>query len=127
MHMAPRIYVIHRHDATKLHWDLRLEKNGVLKSWAVTKEPSDDVSVKRLAVETTYHALAYASFEGEIKEGYGKGSVKIWDSGTFEEQEWKPGKIIVKISGRKLNGTYVLIRPKTFELGNWLFFRKKGD
>ncbi|MBI4018674.1 MAG: hypothetical protein HY364_00285 [Candidatus Aenigmarchaeota archaeon] len=125
--MAPRIYAVQEHAATKLHWDLRLEKNGVLKSWAVTKEPSDDISVKRLAVETTDHALAYAGFEGEINEGYGKGSVKIWDSGTFEEKEWKPGKIVVKIDGRKLKGVYVLIRPKAFEIGNWLFFRKKND
>ncbi|MBS3054281.1 MAG: 3'-phosphoesterase [Candidatus Aenigmarchaeota archaeon] len=123
--MVPRIYVIHEHSATKLHWDLRLERSGALKSWAIAKEPSR--TEKRLAVETTDHALAYAGFEGEIKEGYGKGSVKIWDSGTYEEQEWKPGKIVVKINGRKLNGVYVLIRPKTFEIGNWLFFRKKDD
>lgn len=117
-------YAIQEHHATKLHWDLRLERGGVLKSWAITKEPFGEAGVKRLAVQTPDHALGYERFAGEIKEGYGKGTVKIWDAGSYEEESWTTDKIVVKINGKKLNGSFVLLRPKTFEKGNWLFFRK---
>ncbi|VVB53758.1 DNA polymerase Ligase (LigD) [uncultured archaeon] len=118
------IYVVQEHDASRLHWDLRLEKDCVLKSWAVTKEPPVEEGVRRLAVAVEDHALSYASFEGIIPEGnYGAGPVRIWDKGTFTEEEWTESKIVVKIKGQKINGKYVLIKLKDGK--NWLFFKGK--
>ncbi len=122
-------YSIQKHDATTLHYDLRLEKEGVLKSWAIPKGPSKNPSDKRLAIETEDHPLNYADFEGEIEEGrYGAGNVELWDEGTYEEIVWKENKIIVDIDAERLNGKYVLIRFKPeVEPENWLFFKKKVD
>jgi bifunctional non-homologous end joining protein LigD len=119
-----RIYVIQRHNASHLHWDLRLEMDGVLKSWAVPKEPSTDPKVKRLAVLVEDHPLEYANFEGTISEGnYGAGTVVIWDRGTFNMIEKTGRGFVINIKGKKLNGTYVLFKFKPPK--NWLFFRKK--
>lgn len=122
-----RKYTIQKHDASTLHYDLRLEKDGVLKSWAVPKGPSTDPSDKRLAIETEDHDIEYADFEGEIEEGeYGAGEVELWDEGTYEEVKWKENEIIVDIHGEKLEGKYVLIRFKPDEEpDNWLLFKKK--
>ncbi|MCK4937219.1 MAG: 3'-phosphoesterase [Methanosarcinales archaeon] len=123
------IYVIQEHDSSKLHYDLRLQFGDVLRSWAVPKEPSTEVGVKRLAIPTEDHHLSYAGFEGVIPEGhYGAGTVKIWDKGTFEllEGDDKQGKVIFRIEGKRLSGVYCLI--KTRGLGSkeqWLFFMKK--
>ena len=120
--MKEKLYVIHEHHATHLHWDLRLEMEGVLKSWAVPKEPSE--SEKRLAVEVEDHPIDYAKFEGVIPEGqYGAGKVIIWDKGTYEPVEISDKKIIVKINGKKLKGIYCLVKFKPPK--NWLFFKKK--
>lgn len=119
------IYVIQRHDASHLHFDLRLEMDGVLKSWAVPKEPPTSSGVKRLAVQVEDHPVDYASFEGSIPEGeYGAGTVEIWDKGTYKLINRKEDKLIVEIDGAKLNGVYVLVRFK--DKKNWLFFKKKG-
>jgi DNA ligase D-like protein (predicted 3'-phosphoesterase) len=122
---GPRpIFVIHEHHASRLHWDLRLEMDGVLKSWAVPKEPSSDPSIKRLAVAVDDHDLSYAGFEGDIPEGqYGAGEVKIYDSGNYDLRERTESKIIFDLQGKRLNGIYCLIRLKDGK--NWLFFRKK--
>jgi len=121
---SDRIYVIQKHAATRLHYDLRLEMDGVLKSWAVPKEPSTSPDVKRLAVQVEDHPLEYASFEGKIPEGeYGAGTVEIWDKGTYTLIDWKESKLIVEIKGAKLNGAYVLVRFRDDK--NWLFFKKK--
>ncbi|KXA91680.1 3'-phosphoesterase [candidate division MSBL1 archaeon SCGC-AAA259A05] len=119
-----RIYVIQRHDASKLHHDLRLEMNGVLKSWAIPKEPPTKKGIKRLAIKTEDHPLGYANFEGTIPEGqYGAGGVEIWDEGEYELLERKPNEnIIVKIKGEKLRGKYCLINFSGEEK-NWLFFK----
>jgi DNA ligase D-like protein (predicted 3'-phosphoesterase) len=119
-----RIYVIQKHAATHLHFDLRLEMDGVLKSWAIPKEPPTSPAVKRLAVQVEDHPVDYASFEGAIAEGeYGAGTVEIWDKGTYKLIDRKEDKLIVEINGAKLSGVYVLVRFK--DKKNWLFFKKK--
>lgn len=122
------VYSIQKHDASNLHYDLRLEKDGVLKSWAIPKKPSEDPSTKRLAIQTEDHSLGYAFFEGTIEEGkYGAGDVELWDKGTHDVEKWKENEIIVNLHGGKLSGKYVLIRFKPEEQPeNWLFFKKKG-
>jgi len=118
------IYVIQKHDATHLHYDLRLEMNGVLKSWAIPKMPSTQPGIKRLAVEVEDHPVEYANFEGEIPKGeYGAGTVEIWDRGNYTLLEHKENKLTVDIHGEKLNGIYYLIRLE--DKKNWLFFKKK--
>jgi len=118
-----KIYVIQKHNASHLHYDLRLEINGVLKSWAIPKEPPTEKGIKRLAVQTEDHPLDYADFEGKIPEGeYGAGKVEIWDNGTYELKESDDDKIIVNINGKKLKGQFCLIKFKNQEK-NWLFFK----
>lgn len=124
---APLRYVIQKHVASHLHWDLRLEENGVLKSWAIPKEPPAAAGVKRLAVEVEDHTLEYGDFEGVIPEGeYGAGTVKIWDTGTYNPVETTPSVRVVEIRGRKLKGTYALVKIKGRKPGEkpWLFFKK---
>ena len=120
------IYAIQKHHARSLHHDLRLEMDGVLKSWAIPKEPPKTKGTKRLAIMTEDHPLGYEKFEGEIpKEEYGGGKVKIWDSGFYELKEKDKKKIEIIIHGKKLKGHYVLIKTN---YGNkpeksWLFFK----
>jgi|TARA_B100002003_G_C13862470_1_gene422125 DNA ligase D-like protein (predicted 3'-phosphoesterase) len=110
-------YCIQEHKASNLHYDLRLEYKGKAKSWAIPKEPS--LNQKRLAIPVEDHEVSYMDFEGEIKEGYGKGSVKIWDKGSWEPLEVEENKIIAMIHGEELKGKFVLIKFKE----NWLFFK----
>ena len=118
------IYVIQKHAATNLHYDLRLEMDGVLKSWAVPKEPPVEFGVKRLAVQVEDHPIAYATFEGTIPEReYGAGTVEIWDKGNYNMLDRKEDKLVLEINGEKLRGQYVLVRFK--DKKNWLFFKKK--
>src|SRR5262249_40193096 len=136
---------IQEHHASRLHWDFRLEADGVLKSWAVTKEPTLDPSIKRLAVQVEDHPLPYAKFHGDIPAGqYGAGHVEIWDKGTYENLEAnrprKPrsvsdaienGKIEVELHGKKLNGAYALVRMSGKSGGprgqNWLLIKKRDQ
>ena len=118
------VYVIQKHAATHLHYDLRLEMDGTLKSWAIPKDPPVESGVKRLAVQVEDHPMDYATFEGRIPNGeYGAGTVEIWDKGTFHLIDRKENKLIVEINGEKLKGPYVLVRLK--DKKNWLFFKKK--
>lgn len=118
------IYVIQKHYASHLHYDLRLEMDGVLKSWAVPKAPPTEPGIRRLAVEVEDHPIEYANFEGTIPEGeYGAGTVEIWDKGSYTLLERKENKLMIEISGRRLEGVYYLIRFKGRK--NWLFFKKK--
>jgi len=121
------IYVIHEHHARRLHWDLRLEKDGVLKSWAVPKGIPETTKIRHLAIETEDHPYEYGNFEGTIPEGqYGAGLVKIWDKGHYTPKVWAQDKIEVKIDGARLNGNYVLIRLKKSETQkNWLLLKGK--
>ena len=119
-----KIYVMQKHYARNLHWDLRLEKDGVLKSWAIPKNPLEANRRKILAIEVADHALEYGMWEGVIPKGqYGAGKVERWDIGTFETIERTDKKIIMNIKGKKLKGIYVLVKFKP--PNNWLFFKKK--
>jgi DNA ligase D-like protein (predicted 3'-phosphoesterase) len=124
--MSNPIFVIQKHHARNLHWDFRLEMDGVLKSWAVPKEPPTEPGLKRLAVQVEDHELEYADFEGDIPEGeYGAGKVEIWDNGTYELIDRKPKKIAFELHGAKLEGKYTLVQFGKEEK-NWLFFKAKG-
>ncbi|HVZ68038.1 MAG TPA: DNA polymerase ligase N-terminal domain-containing protein [Rhizomicrobium sp.] len=135
-----RRFVIQRHDATRLHYDLRLEVDGVYKSWAVTKVPSLDPATKRLAVEVEDHPLDYGTFEGTIPEGeYGGGTVQLWDRGTWKSQSETPpardledGELKFELNGKRLKGGWVLVRMRDRNLKpgrtvrhNWLLIKEK--
>ncbi len=130
------LFIVQKHDATRLHWDLRLEVDGVLKSWAVTKGPSPDPDIKRLAVRTEDHPMSYSEFEGVIpKEEYGGGTVMLWDRGHWEPVEGKSAKDLEKghlhfrLSGERMKGEWLLIRLKAKpkeKRENWLL-RKLDD
>ncbi len=116
------IYVIQKHRARHLHYDLRLEMGGVLKSWAIPKTPPIEKGVKRLAIQVEDHPLDYADFEGVIPEGmYGAGKVEIWDKGEYVLREERGDRMILEIRGKKLNGSYCLVKFKGEK--NWLFFK----
>jgi DNA ligase D-like protein (predicted 3'-phosphoesterase) len=119
-----KIFVIHEHHASHLHWDLRLEYDGVLKSWAVPKIPPTEKNVKRLAIQVEDHPIEYAKFHGIIPEGnYGAGEVKIWDSGKYNLLEKNSKKIIFELHGKKLKGKYCLIKTNYENKKSWLFFK----
>ncbi|MEM0230776.1 MAG: DNA polymerase ligase N-terminal domain-containing protein [Candidatus Woesearchaeota archaeon] len=121
----PLRFVVQEHHASHLHWDFRLELDGVLKSWAVPKEPPTKPGIKRLAVEVEDHDISYIDFEGTIPEGsYGAGTVKIWDSGTFKLESRRPEKIVFKLDGKKMKGEYVLLKFSKAGEKNWLLFKK---
>ena len=134
-------FVIQRHAATRLHYDFRLELDGVLKSWAVTKVPSLDPATKRLAVEVEDHPLEYGGFEGTIPQGeYGGGTVQLWDNGTWTPQGDDPHRDLAKghlkfvLDGKRLHGGWALIRlrDEPGKLGkkprhNWLLIKEKDD
>jgi DNA ligase D-like protein (predicted 3'-phosphoesterase) len=123
--MSNPIFVIQKHEARNLHWDFRIEMDGVLKSWAVPKEPPTNAGLKRLAIQVEDHNLEYADFEGDIPEGeYGAGKVEIWDKGTYELLEQKDKKISIELHGGRLKGKYVLLQFGKEEK-NWLFFKAK--
>lgn len=122
------VYVIQKHYASRTHYDLRLEEKGVLKSWAIPKEPPLKEGIKRLAVETEDHPLGYEDFEGTIPEGlYGAGKVELWDKGTYSPLEVKKGKKVFEIKGSRIQGRYALIKIKSEspDEKNWLFFKLK--
>jgi bifunctional non-homologous end joining protein LigD len=119
-------YVIQEHHASHLHWDFRLERDGVLKSWAVPKGPPERSGERRLAVAVEDHPLAYGGFEGEIPKGeYGAGTVKIWDRGTYETIEWTPEKVSIIIHGERLKGSYELVHFTKAGEKNWLLFKRR--
>ena len=135
------IFVIQKHQATNLHYDFRIDVDGVLKSWAVPKGPSTDPSVKRLAVTTEDHPLGYAGFEGVIPEDeYGGGTVMVWDRGTYrnleeDESETPPsareqiedGHVTIWLEGKKLRGGFALILTGKREKARWLLIKIVDD
>ncbi|MBL8552552.1 MAG: 3'-phosphoesterase [Hyphomonadaceae bacterium] len=129
-------FVVQKHDATRLHYDFRLELDGVLKSWAVTKGPSLDPREKRLAVEVEDHPLAYGDFEGTIPEGaYGGGTVLLWDRGRWRpegdpKQALRAGELKFILEGKKLRGGFVLVRMKKRpceKRSNWLLIKHRDE
>ncbi|MEW6107955.1 MAG: DNA polymerase ligase N-terminal domain-containing protein [Nitrospirota bacterium] len=123
------VFVIHEHHAKKLHFDLRLEMDGVLKSWAVPKGPSMNPADKRLAVMVDDHELDYADFEGTIPEGmYGAGDVFIWDRGSYELKAGniKSGKLEIVFKGKKLKGLFALVKMSGKER-EWLLIKKRDE
>jgi bifunctional non-homologous end joining protein LigD len=124
------IFVVQRHDARRLHYDFRLERNGALASWAVPKGVPLEPGQQHLAVHVEDHPLEYASFEGEIPKGeYGAGTVEIWDRGTYElVEEKRDGGLTVRLHGKRLDGTYALVPAKlSGDPKNWLIIRKKDE
>src|SRR6266702_4368661 len=132
---APRpggLLIVHMHDATRLHWDLRLEMDGVLRSWAVPKGPSANPADKRLAVKVEDHPLEYGDFEGIIPEGnYGAGTVIVWDRGVWVPLEdvregFEKGKLLFELRGYKLRGRWTLIKLKKTEK-EWLLIKERDE
>jgi bifunctional non-homologous end joining protein LigD len=134
-------FVVQRHDASRLHYDFRLELGGVLKSWAVPKGPSMNPADKRLAVMVEDHPVSYIFFEGQIPEGnYGAGTVEVWDKGIFFPinealekiserqalQALEKGELKFILTGEKLEGSFVLVRMKATEK-NWLLIKHKDE
>jgi bifunctional non-homologous end joining protein LigD len=125
-----RRFVVQKHRARNLHYDFRLEADGVLKSWAVPKGLSPNPAVKRLAMAVEDHPLDYANFEGVIPEGqYGGGTVMVWDRGTYEPENGehigsliKKGEVKLKLKGKKLKGSWVLVRTRD---RNWLLIKHR--
>ena len=126
----PRLFVCQMHAATRLHWDLRLEIDGVLRSWAVPRGPSFDPKVKRLAVETEDHPIEYVDYEGVIPEGnYGAGAMIVWDRGVWIPLEpvnagYTAGKLLFELQGHKLRGVWTLVRTKEAGGKSWLLIKK---
>jgi bifunctional non-homologous end joining protein LigD len=135
-----RIFVVQKHDASRLHYDFRLAINGVLVSWAVPKGPSMNPAEKHLAIRTEDHPLEYAEFEGVIPEGqYGAGTVMVWDTGAYEPQDGIPpeeqlarGKIDVELHGMKLRGGFTFVRTAKrsadlSEKERWLLIKQRDE
>lgn len=120
-----KIFVIQEHHASHLHFDFRLEMNGVLKSWAIPKTPPTAKGIRRLAINVEDHPLAYAKFHGKIPKGnYGAGEVKIWDSGKYDLLEKDSKKIVFELHGKKLKGKYCLVKTNYGGKKNgWLWFK----
>ncbi|HOA98549.1 DNA polymerase ligase N-terminal domain-containing protein [Candidatus Sordicultor fermentans] len=128
--MEEKIFVIQEHWASRHHFDFRLEKDGVLKSWAIPRSIPQNAGEKRLAIEVEDHDLDYADFEGEITEGYGKGKVKIWDRGYYLADKWEEDEILLELKGNKVKGKYALIRTKGSKADDnrqWLLIKRKED
>ncbi len=116
-------YVVHRHHASRLHWDVRLEMDGVLASWAVPQGPPLEGGLRRLAVHTEDHPMQYLTFHGVIPDGYGAGTMTIWDTGTYTIEERKPKELKVTFEGEKLSGSYVLVQTAQNEGRDWLMIK----
>ena len=120
-----RIFVAQEHHASHLHWDFRLEYQGVLKSWAVPRGIPVKKNDKRLAIEVEDHPLEYGDFAGKIPEGeYGAGVVKIWDKGKYQLLKKEKDVWEVKLKGKKLKGIYMLFKPARFNKNNWLIIKR---
>ena len=122
-------FVVHQHHVSRMHFDFRLEMEGVLRSWAVPKGPSMNPAEKRLAVQVEDHPLECMDFAGTIPEGeYGAGRVLIWDRGTYRLLERNNDKVVFFLEGEKLRGDFILVRLKRSKTGrDWLLIKQKGE
>lgn len=121
-----RRFVIHEHEARAHHFDFRLELDGVLKSWAVPKNIPETPCEKRLAIQVPDHPLEYRDFEGQIPAGtYGAGTVRIWDRGYYDLQEWSNDKIVVHLHGEHATGNYTLVPFPGSGEGHWLLIKAR--
>lgn len=121
------IFVVQEHHSSRLHWDFRLEMEGVLRSWAVPKGPPEEFGIRRLAIQTENHPIEYADFEGDIPVGmYGAGKVIIWDRGEFLLEEETDSKLVFQLKGKKLIGKYALIKIILRGKESWLWLKKKN-
>ena len=118
-----RRYVVHRHHATRLHWDVRLEMRGILASWAVPNGPPLEAGKRRLAVHTEDHPLEYLTFHGVIPDGYGAGTMTIWDTGTYELLLEKDNEYKLRFDGKRLEGEWVLVQTRQNEGRDWLMIK----
>jgi DNA ligase D-like protein (predicted 3'-phosphoesterase) len=121
-------FVVQEHHARALHYDFRLEIDGVLRSWAIPKVPPRKTGIRRLAMSVENHPVSYVSFSGVIPKGnYGAGRVIIWDKGGFDLKKNEKNEILFNLNGLKLKGKYALIKPKDSRFGSkaWLFFKRK--
>jgi DNA ligase D-like protein (predicted 3'-phosphoesterase) len=118
-------FVVQEHHARRLHWDFRLELEGVLKSWALPKGPPEEPGLRRLAVEVEDHPIDYITFEGTIPKGeYGAGTVKIWDKGSFKLKRRTKDIYEFSLKGKRLSGKYNLVR---FKQRNWLMLKSRSE
>jgi bifunctional non-homologous end joining protein LigD len=139
---APPRFVIQEHSARRLHWDLRLEHDGVAASWVIPNGIPDDPSQNRKAVHTEDHPLEYLEFEGEIPKGeYGAGTMRIFDRGTYELEKWEAEKVMVRFEGERVKGRYALFRrrgrlrpesskkcvPMPASFGRWIPWRRSSE
>jgi len=121
-------FVVQKHHARSLHYDFRLERDGVFKSWAVPKGIPETVGPRRLAVQVPDHPPTYGSFEGTIPEGqYGAGTVEIWDEGLYDLLKWSDENIEFILHGQRLEGKYSLIRFQRKGPRDWLLFRRRNE
>jgi bifunctional non-homologous end joining protein LigD len=131
-------FVVQKHDASHLHYDFRLELDGVMKSWAVPKGPSLDPSVRRLAMEVEDHPISYNTFEGTIPQGeYGGGTVMLWDRGTYEAEDgggveslrrgYEKGDLKLVLHGKRLHGSWALVRMRRPGRPQWLLIKHRDD
>jgi bifunctional non-homologous end joining protein LigD len=119
-------FVVQEHYARSRHFDFRLEKDGVLKSWAVPKGLPERAGLKRLAIQVEDHALDFGVFEGAIPEGvYGAGRVAIWDHGTYELEEWTADHIAFTLNGSRVAGRFALVRFEHSDPRNWLLIKRR--
>ena len=124
--MSEARFVIQEHYARSHHFDFRLEKDGVYKSWAVPKGLPEKPGVKRLAVQVEDHALEFGQFQGKIPQGeYGAGRITIWDRGTYEVEKWTAGSIAFRLHGSRVAGSFNLVRFKHGGPQDWLLIKRR--
>lgn len=119
-------FVVQEHQARTHHFDFRLEKDGVFKSWAVPKGLPDAEGVKRLAIQVEDHSLEFGGFEGEIPSGqYGAGNIHVWDSGIYELVEWAENRIRVRLQGKRAIGTFEILKFRHGKAREWLILKRR--